>query len=282
MQPLTSPTIASFFDRATYSYSHLLSATRTSGACRRGIDAGTQLRRRRPGEFSTDRRGCDDSTAYDPRPMTWPLRWILETHIHADHFSAGPYVQTQLGGKLGISNRVSSVQKQLGTEFPSAEPFPCDGSQFDVLLADGERLPLGGLTIEVLHTPGHTPACATFCCGNTAFVGDALFMPDFGTGRTDFPGGCANTLYKSIQRILALPKRTDLYLCHDYGHETRDGYSCLTSVADECRNNVHLQANADEAAFVAFREGRDAGLQVPALYHCAVPFNIRGAKTLSE
>ena len=174
------PKIHSFFDRATYSYSHLLSDP-NSGACAvidpvRNYDQTT-------GRFSTT--GADALiNCVHSNALT--VRWILETHIHADHFSAGPYVQTQLGGKLGISNRVSSVQKQLGTEFPSAEPFPCDGSQFDVLLADGERLPLGGLTIEVLHTPGHTPACATFCCGNTAFVGDALFMPDFGTGRTDF------------------------------------------------------------------------------------------------
>lgn len=271
-----SPTIQSFFDRATYSYTHVLSDPISGSAA--VVDA---VRNYDPSSGKLSTASADELIDYvlanDLR-----LEWILETHIHADHFSAGPYLRQQLGGRLGISNQVDAVQRQLSAEFAASKAFPCDGRQFDVLLEDGATLALGNLTIEVLHTPGHTPACLTYRCGDTAFVGDALFMPDFGTGRTDFPGGNARTLYQSIQRILALPEQTTLYLCHDYGHETREGYSCKTTVADERRHNVHLESHNNEDEFVLFRESRDAELKVPALYHCAVPFNIRGAKAAGE
>lgn len=271
-----SANIRSFFDRTTYSFSHVISDPE-SGECAivdpvRDYDPAC-------GALSTASADALIDYVNDNR-LT--VAWILETHIHADHFSAGPYVKARLGGKLGISNQVTCAQKLLGPEFPALPPFACDGSQFDRLLADGESLELGDLTIEIMHTPGHTPACMTLVCGETAFVGDALFMPDFGTGRTDFPGGNAIRLYRSIQRILALPDTTRLYLCHDYGHETRDGYCCETTVAEQRRCNVHLQMHGAEASYVAFREGRDRGLKVPALYHCAVPFNIRGGKAATD
>lgn len=267
-----TPHITSFFDRATYSYSHVLSDPSSNVAAI--IDPVCDYD---PLADTVTTHGADQIIAHIQERQL-QVAWVLETHIHADHLSAGPYLRAALGGELGISTRVAEVQKLLGKTLGMEPEFVPDGSQFDRLLGDGERLPLGELHIDVMHTPGHTPACTSFLCGNHAFVGDALFMPDFGTGRTDFPGGCARTLYQSIQRILQLPKTTTLHLCHDYGSDARPDYCSTTTVSEERERNVHLTQFPEENAFVEFRETRDAGLSLPGLFNAAVPYNLRGGK----
>ncbi|GAB5471625.1 MAG: MBL fold metallo-hydrolase [Rhodospirillales bacterium] len=204
------------------------------------------------------------------------LDWILETHVHADHLSAAQSLQARCGGKTAIGASVTAVQVTFRELF-AAEDLVADGSQWDRLLQPDERLPLGGLEIQVLATPGHTPACVTYVIGDAAFVGDTLFMPDFGTARCDFPGGDAAQLYRSIRAILALPPETRLFMCHDYCPGGRD-LRWETSVAEQLSENVHLQACPSAEAFVDFRAKRDSGLSVPALLLPAVQVNIRAGR----
>ena len=201
------------------------------------------------------------------------LDWILETHVHADHLTAAPYVQGRAGGRTVIGRQVVAVQRTFKPLFGATDLAP-DGSQFDRLVADGERLPLGGLSVEVLETPGHTPACVCYLVGDAVFVGDTFFMPDSGTARCDFPGGDAATLWRSLQRILALPDATRLFVCHDYKAPGRDAFAWETTVAAE-RGNIHLRDNPDQARYVAFRQGRDKTLSVPALIIPAIQVNMR-------
>ncbi len=203
--------------------------------------------------------------------------WILETHAHADHLTAAPYLQARLGGRTGIGSRIGVVQAAFRDIYNLGENFPVDGSQFDRLFADGERFAVGGLDVEVLDTPGHTPACISYLCGDAVFVGDTLFMPDYGSARCDFPGGCARTLYRSVRRLLALPDETRMFLCHDYGPGGRD-IVWETSVGEQRRSNLHLADGVDEETFVAMREERDAALSMPALILPAVQVNIRAGK----
>jgi glyoxylase-like metal-dependent hydrolase (beta-lactamase superfamily II) len=200
--------------------------------------------------------------------------WILETHAHADHLSAAQHLRRQTGGKIAIGSAITTVQGVFKKVFNAAE-MPVDGSQFDRLLGDGERLSLGRLEIEAMHTPGHTPACMTYLVGDAAFVGDTLFMPDYGTARADFPGGDARTLYRSIRRVLSLPPQTRLFLCHDYKAPGRDTFAWETTVAEERARNVHVRDGISEDEFVRMREARDKTLEMPVLILPSIQVNMR-------
>jgi glyoxylase-like metal-dependent hydrolase (beta-lactamase superfamily II) len=204
--------------------------------------------------------------------------WVLETHVHADHVSAAPYVQEKLGGRLGIGDRIVVVQETFGKVFNAGTEFQRDGSQFDRLFSDGDEFALGSLNARVMHTPGHTPACLTYVIGDAAFVGDTLFMPDYGTARADFPGGSARQLYGSIRKVLALPPETRLFLCHDYKAPGRDFYAWETTVAEQRLNNVHVRDGIGEDEFVAMREARDKTLSMPKLIVPSIQVNMRGGE----
>jgi len=205
----------------------------------------------------------------------YEVAWILETHVHADHLSAAPYIKSQLGGRIAIGEHVSDVQGVFGKLFNVESEFATDGSQFDHLFKDDETFSIGSIDARAMHTPGHTPACMTYVIGDAAFVGDTLFMPDFGTARTDFPGGDAATLYQSVQRIFALPDETRLFMCHDYKAPGRDEFRWETTVAEERENNLHVHKGVTEAEFVEFREARDATLPMPKLILPSVQVNMR-------
>lgn len=202
------------------------------------------------------------------------VHWILETHAHADHLSAAPYLKEKTGAPVGIGEHITEVQRTFAPVF-GLDDVSGDGREFDRLFRDGETFPLGALQVEVIHTPGHTPACVSYRIGDAVFVGDTLFMPDYGTARADFPGGDARTLYRSIQKLLALPPQTTLYLCHDYKAPGRDHYAWQTTVADEKAGNVHIGGGVDEDSFVAMREARDATLPAPTLLLPSLQVNIR-------
>ena len=205
------------------------------------------------------------------------VRWILETHVHADHLSAAQYLKKVTGAPIGIGADVAVVQRTFRPLFGAWDMVP-DGSQFDRLFAEGDRVPLGGLSIEVMHTPGHTPACITYRIGNAIFVGDTIFMPDYGSARCDFPGGDAATLYRSVRRLLALPGDTRMFLCHDYKAPGRDSFVWETSVKDQRERNIHIKEGVSEADFVALRRGRDAKLSMPALILPSVQVNMRAGR----
>lgn len=205
------------------------------------------------------------------------VQWILETHAHADHLSAAPYLKEKTGAPVGIGEHITEVQRTFAPVF-GLDDVSGDGGEFDRLFRDGEMFPLGGLQVEVIHTPGHTPACVSYRIGDAVFVGDTLFMPDYGTARADFPGGDARTLYRSIQKLLALPDDTRLYLCHDYKAPGRDHYAWETTVADEKSHNVHVGGGVDEDRFVAMREARDATLAAPTLLLPSLQVNIRAGR----
>ena len=217
------------------------------------------------------------------RELDADVQWILETHVHADHLSAAPYLKKHLGGELGIGEHITTVQGVFGSLFNEGSEFARDGRQFDHLFADGETFEIGSLRARAMHTPGHTPACMTYVVSEgvdvdaAAFVGDTLFMPDYGTARCDFPGGDARTLYRSINRVLSLPPRTSLYMCHDYqpgGREVR----FVSTVAEEREHNVHVRNGISEEEFVAMRHARDATLGMPALILPSVQVNMRAGE----
>jgi len=205
------------------------------------------------------------------------LEWLIETHVHADHLSAAPYIQGKLGGKIGIGDRITLVQDTFGKVFNEGTEFQRDGSQFDRLFADGDIYQIGGITAFAMHTPGHTPACMTHVIGDAAFVGDTLFMPDGGTARADFPGGDARALYRSIKRVLTLPPETRLFMCHDYGPNGRD-IRWETTVAEERAHNIHVRDGVSEDEFVAMRQARDATLGTPRLIIPSIQVNMRGGR----
>ena len=205
------------------------------------------------------------------------LEWLVETHVHADHLSAAPYIQRALGGKIGIGEQITVVQDTFGKVFNEGAEFLRDGSQFDHLFADGDTYTIGSLTVLALHTPGHTPACMTHVVGDAAFVGDTLFMPDGGTARADFPGGDAGALYRSIKRVLALPPETRLFMCHDYAPNGR-AIRWETTVGDEREYNIHVHDGISEEQFVMMRKARDATLGMPKLILPAIQVNMRGGK----
>ncbi len=206
------------------------------------------------------------------------VEWILETHVHADHLSAAPYLQKRLGGKIGIGENIRVVQDTFGKVFNAGTEFQRDGSQFDQLFREQDRFRIGGLTGFVLHTPGHTPACLTYVIEDAAFVGDTLFMPDFGTARCDFPGGSAETLYESIQKILSLPDETRIFVGHDYKAPGRDEYAWETTVGEQKAANIHVGGGAEKEKFVEMRTTRDATLAMPRLIVPSIQVNMRAGR----
>ena len=264
---MAGPTVLSFFDDATKSYSHVL-ADESSGACA-VIDSVLDFDSK---SGRTGTKGADALIAA-VQERNWRTEWVLETHAHADHLTAAPHVKAKLGGRIAIGANIPTVQEAFRRIYNLGADFAPDGRQFDQLFADGAEFRIGGLAARVMATPGHTPACVTYVAGDAAFVGDTLFAPDYGTARCDFPGGDARTLYRSIQRILALPPETRLYQCHDYPPDGREPKPCAT-VAEHRARNVHL-AGKSEDEFVAMREGRDKTLEMPALLLPAVQVNIR-------
>jgi glyoxylase-like metal-dependent hydrolase (beta-lactamase superfamily II) len=207
----------------------------------------------------------------------WTIKWALETHAHADHLSGAPYIKAKTGAKIGIGEHIRDVQKIFRPVF-NATDLATDGSDFDHLFADGERFQIGSLTAEVLYTPGHTPADIAYKIDDAVFVGDTLFMPDYGTARADFPGGDAHQLYRSIQLLLALPPQTRLFMCHDYKAPGRDSYVWETTVAEQRAHNVHVREGISEADFVAMREARDRTLAAPRLLLPSIQVNIRAGR----
>jgi glyoxylase-like metal-dependent hydrolase (beta-lactamase superfamily II) len=205
------------------------------------------------------------------------LEWLIETHVHADHLSAAPYIQDRLGGKLGIGRNITIIQDTFGKVFNEGTEFKRDGSQFDRLFDEGDAYTIGGMRCFTIHTPGHTPACMTHVMGDAAFVGDTLFMPDGGSARADFPGGDAGMLYDSIQKVLALPDAMRLFMCHDYGPNGRE-IQWETTVADEKAHNIHVGANRSREDFVKFRTERDKTLSMPKLIIPSLQINMRGGE----
>ena len=267
--------IESFFDPATWTVSYLLLDTCTMNCAI--IDSVLDY----DPKSGRTRTSSADRVIARVRELNASLQWILETHVHADHLSAAPYLKAQLGGQVAIGAQITAVQKVFGKLFNAGDNFATDGSQFDRLLADNESFNIGALEVRALHTPGHTPACMSYVVSDdeasVAFVGDTLFMPDYGTARCDFPGGDARTLYRSIQRILSLPGETRLYMCHDYlpgGREVK----FVSTVAEERAENIHIHAGVDEDAFVAMRQARDATLDMPVLILPSVQVNMRAGQ----
>ncbi len=205
------------------------------------------------------------------------LQWLIETHVHADHLSAAPYIQEKLGGKIGIGEHIKTVQDTFGKIFNEGTEFQRDGSQFDALFTDGDTYKIGNMTATALHTPGHTPACMTHVIGDAGFVGDTLFMPDGGSARADFPGGDAGVLYDSIQKVLALPDDTRLFMCHDYGPNGRD-IQWETTVGEEKAHNIHVGGGKTKEDFVTFRTERDAQLKMPRLIIPSLQVNMRAGE----
>lgn len=206
------------------------------------------------------------------------VEWILESHVHADHLSAAPYLQEKLGGKIGIGKEITVVQDTFGKVFNEGTEFQRDGSQFDALFCEGDSFHIGQMRGEVLHTPGHTPACLTYVIGDTAFVGDTLFMPDFGTARCDFPGGSSETLYKSIQKILSLPDNTRIFVGHDYKAPGRDDFAWETTVGEQKAMNIHIGQGRSLDDFTAMRDARDATLAAPRLILPSLQVNMRAGQ----
>lgn len=226
-------------------------------------------------------RGSADRLIARVRELGATVQWILETHVHADHLSAAPYLKLQLGGQTAIGRQITVVQKTFGALFNAGPDFALDGRQFDRLLGDDEAFAIGGLQARVLHTPGHTPACLTYVVSDgretVAFVGDTLFMPDYGTARCDFPGGDARTLYRSINKVLSLPAQTRLYMCHDYQPGGRE-LQFVSTVAEQRERNIHVRDGISEDEFVVMRQARDATLSMPALILPSVQVNMRAGE----
>lgn len=208
----------------------------------------------------------------------WKVAWILETHVHADHLSAAPYLAEKLGGKIAIGANIAAVQKVFGKIFNAGTEFEMDGSQFDRTFENGDVFEIGNVDVSVMHTPGHTPACVTYVAGDAAFIGDTLFMPDYGTARADFPGGSATDLYTSIQRILSLPDNTRLFLCHDYKTATRETFCWQTTVAEQKAANIHISGGKSQTEFVDFRTTRDAQLAMPKLIIPSIQVNMNAGR----
>ncbi|WP_435104236.1 MBL fold metallo-hydrolase [Arhodomonas sp. AD133] len=266
---MQQPQVQAFFDPATFTVSYVVSDPHTRQCAI--VDSVLDYD---PNAGRTSTASADAIIEY-VRANDLAVHWVLETHVHADHLSAAPYLVEHLGGQLGIGEHIATVQNTFGKLFNAGTEFARDGSQFHRLFHDGDTFEVGSIPARVLHTPGHTPACCTYVIGDAAFVGDTLFMPDFGTARADFPGGDARTLYRSIQRVLSLPPQTRLFMCHDYKAPGRDEYRWETTVAEERAHNVHVHDGVDEDAFVAMRTKRDAGLAMPRLLLPSVQVNMR-------
>jgi len=262
-----APEITAFFDEATNSVSYLVADPETKVAAI--IDAVLDFDPA-SGKVSTKSAEAilDVATRDGLR-----IEWILETHAHADHLSASAWLKERTGATIGIGAGIREVQRTFGSLFE-----PCESDCFDRLFVDGDKIELGALAIEVMATPGHTPACVSYRVGDAVFVGDTMFMPDYGTARCDFPGGDARQLYRSIHRILSLPRDTRLFMCHDYKAPGRDGFAWETTVGEQIDHNVHIRGNVTEDEYVAMRSARDATLCAPKLLYPSIQVNIRGGR----
>ena len=264
-----SPEITAFFDEATNTISYLVKDPHGS-ACA-VIDSVLDF------DYAsgrTDTRSADLIINHvQEEELT--VKWLLETHVHADHLSAAPYIQEALGGQIGIGDNIRVVQDTFGKVFNEGTEFQRDGSQFDKLFREGDVFHIGQMRVEVLHTPGHTPACLTYVIGDAAFVGDTLFMPDFGTARCDFPGGSSEMLYNSIQKILSLPDDTRIFVGHDYKAPGRDVYAWESTVGEQKARNVHIGSGRSMEEFVEMRDSRDATLAMPKLIIPSLQVNMR-------
>ena len=264
---MSEPNVSAFFDEATFTVSYVVADPTTGRAA--VVDPVLDFD---PASGRTSTTSADKVIAF-VKSENLGIDWILETHVHADHLSGAPYIQEQLGGKTAIGANVTAVQNTFKGVF-NLKSLATDGSQFDHLFADDESFDIGGITGRVIATPGHTPACITYVIGDAAFVGDTLFMPDFGSARTDFPGGDAARLYESIQKILALPGDTRLFMCHDYKAPGRDVYAWETTVAEQRASNIHINDTVSREAFVEMREGRDSQLGMPKLILPSLQVNL--------
>ena len=266
-----TPEVEAFFDAPTNTISYLV-ADPASGACA-VIDSVMGF------DYASGRLTFEqaDRLVGRIRERGFSLQWLIETHVHADHLSAAPYIQERLGGRIGIGAKVTEVQDTFGKVFNEGTEFRRDGSQFDALFSDGDTYRIGELSAIAIATPGHTPACMVHVVGNAAFVGDTLFMPDGGSARADFPGGDAGTLYDSIQRVLSLPPEMTLYMCHDYGPNGRD-IQWRTTVREERDHNIHVGGGRTKEEFVRFRNERDAQLKTPGLIIPSLQVNMRGGR----
>ena len=266
------PTVTAFFDLVTYTYSYVVRDPESQSCAI--IDSVLDYD---PASGRTNTDSAEKIVAF-VREQQLTVEWLLETHVHADHLSAAPYLKQQLGGTLAIGAEITAVQKVFSKLFNVEPQFATDGSQFDRLLKDGETLQVGGLTVQVMHTPGHTQACLSYVIGDAVFVGDTLFMPDYGTARCDFPGGDAHTLYHSIQRLFTLPDSMRMFMCHDYKAPEREEYCNETTVAAERLHNIHVREGISAEEFVAMRSARDATLSMPTLILPSVQINMRAGE----
>lgn len=263
------PIIKAFFDPATFTVTYVVHDPESRRAAI--IDSVLDFD---PASGRTSFSSADAVIAYVAEKEL-SIEWLLETHAHADHLSAAPYLQQKLGGKIAIGEHIVTVQNVFGKLFNAGSDFQRDGSDFDQLWKDGDQFAIGNLSVTVLHVPGHTPACIAYVIGDAVFVGDTMFMPDYGTARADFPGGDARTLYQSARRLLSLPPETRLFMCHDYLPEGRTDYVWETTVEAERKANIHIHDGQTEDAFVAMREARDAKLDMPRLILPSVQVNMR-------
>jgi glyoxylase-like metal-dependent hydrolase (beta-lactamase superfamily II) len=267
MNTPTQATVKAFFDPQTWTYTYVVYESKGSACI--VIDSVLNYD---PKSGRTNTKSADEVIAFI-KENRLQLDWILETHAHADHLTAAPYIQEKLGGKIAIGDHITTVQGVFKGVF-NLDDVAVDGSQFDVLIKEGESIPFGNLSFKALYVPGHTPACMAYEVGDSIFVGDTLFMPDVGTARCDFPGGSASNLYRSIQSLLQYPPTTKLYMCHDYPPNGRaPEYRC--TVADQKKSNIHVHDGITEEQFVAMRNKRDAGLEMPVLILPSIQVNIR-------
>ncbi len=263
------PIVTAFFDEPTFTYSYVIQDPESNHCAI--IDSVLDF------DYAAGKTATESAEAIVKFVTDNGLNvdWILETHVHADHLSAAPYLQDKTGAKTGIGAHITTVQDTFGKAFNAGTEFARDGSQFDALFNDGDSIRIGSLEGRAIHTPGHTPACMTYVFGDAAFVGDTLFMPDYGTARCDFPGGDARTLYRSIQKVFTLPGETRLFMCHDYKAPGREEYAYETTVAEEREHNVHVKTGISEEDFVRMRTERDATLDMPRLILPSVQVNMR-------
>ena len=268
---MAQPDVSAFFDEATFTVTYVVSDPATGRAA--VIDPVLDFD---PASGRTATTSADRVIAHVGE-NDLGIDWILETHVHADHLSGAPYLREKLGGKAAIGKNVTAVQETFKGVF-NLKDLATDGSQFDHLFSDGESFAVGDIPGRVIATPGHTPACITYLIGDAAFVGDTLFMPDFGSARTDFPGGSALLLYESIQKILALPGDTRLFMCHDYKAPGRDEFAWETSVAEQKANNIHINETVSRDEFVKMRESRDSQLGMPKLILPSLQVNLRAGE----
>ncbi len=263
------PHVTAFFDHATNTISYVVKDPNSADCA--VIDSVLDFDH---ASGRTDTQSADEIVAH-VQTNNLKVVWLLESHVHADHLSAAPYLQEKLGGKIGIGEKITLIQDTFGKVFNEGTEFQRDGSQFDQLFSTGDSFAIGTLIGSVMHTPGHTPACLTYVIGNAAFVGDTLFMPDFGTARCDFPGGSSKDLFQSIQKILSLPDDTRIFVGHDYKAPGREKYAWETTVGDQKALNVHVGKGADQDSFVEMRDARDATLAMPKLIIPSLQINMR-------